>query len=165
MATLQRPFANYYGLNFMLYELSTPFLNFHWFFDKLNMTGSRAQLYNGIVLITVFGFSRLVWGVYQSIWIYHDIWKALQWPEVNPGTTSSQPSHMDLQSLLGKQPQPSTKTLPMWLVYTYLGSNTILTFLNFYWFYKMIQAVMKRFVNIKEQDKPITSKAMERKIM
>ncbi|PQE26753.1 DUF887 domain-containing protein [Rutstroemia sp. NJR-2017a BVV2] len=27
----QRPFANYYGLNFVLYELSTPFLNIHWF--------------------------------------------------------------------------------------------------------------------------------------
>jgi hypothetical protein len=38
---VNHPFANYYGLNFILYEISTPFLNIHWFFDKLNMTGSR----------------------------------------------------------------------------------------------------------------------------
>jgi hypothetical protein len=35
--------------------------------------------------------------------------------------------------------------LPMWLVYAYLGSNTILNFLNIYWFAKMIQALRKRF--------------------
>jgi len=40
----QRPFVNYYGCTFILYELSSPFLNFHWFFDKLDMTGSLPQL-------------------------------------------------------------------------------------------------------------------------
>ena len=35
--------------------------------------------------------------------------------------------------------------LPMWLVFTYLGINTILNFLNLYWFAKMIQALRKRF--------------------
>ncbi|PFH55466.1 hypothetical protein XA68_18265 [Ophiocordyceps unilateralis] len=42
-----RPFVNYYGCVFILWELSTPFLNIHWFLDKTNRTGSRAQLYNG----------------------------------------------------------------------------------------------------------------------
>ena len=75
---MQRPFANYYGLAFVLYELSTPFLNFHWFFDKLGMTGSLAQLVNGVILIISFGGCRLVWGVYQSVLIYTDIWQAVQ---------------------------------------------------------------------------------------
>jgi TLC domain len=58
---LKRPFANYYGLNFVLYELSTPFLNIHWFLDKLNVTGSRLQLYNGIALVVTFFACRVVW--------------------------------------------------------------------------------------------------------
>ncbi len=33
----------------------------------------------------------------------------------------------------------------MWLVVLYLGSNTLLNFLNIYWFGKMIQALKKRF--------------------
>ncbi len=48
-----RPIANYYSCVFMLYELSTPFLNIHWFFDKLGMTGTKAQLYNGLLLLVV----------------------------------------------------------------------------------------------------------------
>jgi len=35
--------------------------------------------------------------------------------------------------------------LPMWLVFVYLGSNTLLNFLNIYWFGKMVQTVMSRF--------------------
>ncbi|KAK0516302.1 hypothetical protein JMJ35_000905 [Cladonia borealis] len=61
-----RPFCNYYGLSFILYELSTPFLNIHWFLDKTHLTGSTAQFLNGIILITTFAGSRLVWGTYQS---------------------------------------------------------------------------------------------------
>ena len=45
----QRPFVNYYAPTFILYELSSPFLNIHWFCDKLNMTGSKIQLYNGFI--------------------------------------------------------------------------------------------------------------------
>ena len=55
----QRPFVNYYGCIFILWELSTPFLNIHWFLDKVNMTGSRAQLYNGYLLLFSFFSSQL----------------------------------------------------------------------------------------------------------
>lgn len=37
------------------------------------------------------------------------------------------------------------QVLPPWLAYTYLGSNTLLTVLNFYWFWRMIETVTKRF--------------------
>lgn len=29
------PFINYYGATFILFEVSTPFLNVHWFVDKV----------------------------------------------------------------------------------------------------------------------------------
>lgn len=116
---LKRPFCNYYGLNFILYELSTPFLNVHWFMDKLDMTGSTAQLVNGIALITSFGASRLLWGTYQSVRMYQDIWKAFRAPGGLP--------------------------VPPWLAIAYVVSNTTLSALNFYWFGKMIQALVNRF--------------------
>jgi len=69
----QRPFANYYGISFILYELSTPFLNIHWFCDKLDLTVSKIQLYNGFALLATFFGSRLVWGTYQSVLTYQDV--------------------------------------------------------------------------------------------
>ena len=104
-------------------------LNFHWFFDKLNLTGSNYQLYNGLLLIATFFGCRVVWGPIQSFAVFRDVYLAWQ----NPSPISSQ-----LESL-------STYTLPAWLGLTYLGSNTILNLLNYYWFGKMIEAIRKRF--------------------
>lgn len=121
-----RPFCNYYGLNFILYELSTPFLNIHWFMDKLGMTGSTAQLVNGIALITTFGTSRLAWGTYQSVRMYQDIWTAFETPGGLP--------------------------VPPWLAVAYVVSNTTLSVLNFYWFGKMITSLRKRFEKPSSED-------------
>ncbi|KAK4692860.1 hypothetical protein P7C71_g4427, partial [Lecanoromycetidae sp. Uapishka_2] len=114
-----RPFCNYYGLNFILYELSTPFLNIHWLMDKLRLTGSRAQLVNGIMLIATFGCSRLLWGTYQSVRMYQDIWTAFNTPGGLP--------------------------VPPWLATAYVVSNTTLSVLNVYWFGRMITTLRKRF--------------------
>ncbi|KAL3421331.1 TLC domain-containing protein [Phlyctema vagabunda] len=160
-----RPFLNFYGCTFILYELSTPFLNFHWFFDKLDMTGSRAQLYNGIVLLAVFFSCRLVWGTYQSLRVYQDVWAALNH---KPATASV---HLDalnngtaagLDAAAGKSALPihgdimqfsSEEYIPVWLALTYLASNVTLNTLNFYWFAKMIETVRKRFQPPKEVKK------------
>lgn len=83
------------------------------------MTGSTTQLVNGIALLTSFAGSRLVWGSYQNFRMYKDIWRAIQTP--------------------GELP------VPTWLAMGYLLSTTALSFLNFYWFGKMIEAVAKRF--------------------
>ena len=40
--------------------------------------------------------------------------------------------------------------VPLWLAFTYLGSNIVLNTLNFYWFGKMIETVRKRFQPPKE---------------
>ncbi|ORX90714.1 DUF887 family protein [Basidiobolus meristosporus CBS 931.73] len=60
-----RPFLMYFGCVFLMFELSTPFLNFHWFMDKLGYTGSMLQMINGVILITVFFCARLVWGFWS----------------------------------------------------------------------------------------------------
>jgi hypothetical protein len=107
------------------------------------MTGSRPQLYNGIILIATFGLCRLVWGTYQSINIYTDIWKALQTIDASSISESKQEMAKEIYQ---------DASLPVLLAGTYLVSNTLLIVLNFYWFMKMIQAITKRF------DKPSAKK-------
>ena len=87
--------------------------------DKTGMTGSTAQLINGILLLISFGGSRLVWGTYQSVNMYRDIWTAFTTPGEN--------------------------LVPAWLAIAYVVANTILSALNFFWFGKMIAALRKRF--------------------
>lgn len=87
--------------------------------DKVGMTGSTAQLINGVALIVTFGCSRLLWGTYQSARMYHDVWRTLKTPEELP--------------------------VPPWLAFSYLASITLLSGLNFYWFWRMIHTVSKRF--------------------
>ena len=144
---------NFYGPTFILYELSSPFLNFHWFFDKINMTGSKAQLYNGLFLLFTFFSCRLVWGTYQSVRVYQDVWAAVQ----SPGTLVTMDNHTMVAT--EKSINANTeimrfageRTVPVWLACTYLGSNIVLNTLNFYWFGKMIETVRKRFQPAKEK--------------
>jgi hypothetical protein len=155
--------VNFYGCTFILYELSSPFLNFHWFFDKLDMTGSRAQLYNGIMLLATFFGCRLVWGTYQSVRVYQDVWAAIHhkpaaagihYDALNNSTgaaadaaagNSAAPIHGGVMQFAGEE------FIPLWLAFTYLGSNIVLNTLNFYWFGKMIETVRKRFQPPKEE--------------
>ncbi|KAI9171895.1 TLC domain-containing protein [Paramyrothecium foliicola] len=142
-----RPFINYYGCIFILYELSTPFLNVHWFMDKMKMTGSRAQLYNGLMLLFTFFSCRLVYGTYQSVRVFGDIFSAI----------NVYPSAEELASPVMTFATDSS-TVPLWLGVVYLASNLTLNSLNFYWFFKMIQAVRKRFVAPKAAEKePLVS--------
>ncbi|KAI0289857.1 TLC domain-containing protein, partial [Russula brevipes] len=61
-----RPFLAYYGPRFLLWELSTPFLNIHWMLDKTGQTGSPLQLVNGLILFSTFAAARLVYGTMIS---------------------------------------------------------------------------------------------------
>ncbi|KAF3161930.1 hypothetical protein TWF106_004961 [Orbilia oligospora] len=124
-----RPFVNYYAPTFLLYELSSPFLNFHWFMDKLEMTGSTLQLVNGICLLVVFFSCRLVYGTYSSFRVGSDIYLAWQ----NPPLDIVQQG----------------RSVPAWLALSYVTSNLILHFLNFYWFGKMVDALRRRFDSTK----------------
>ncbi|KAF8521561.1 DUF887-domain-containing protein [Hysterangium stoloniferum] len=57
-----RPLFAYTSVNFLLMEMSTPFVNMHWFFDKTGRTGTTLQLVNGLTLIVVFFGARICYG-------------------------------------------------------------------------------------------------------
>lgn len=97
------------------------------------MTGGKIQLYNGIILITTFFSCRLVYGGYQSFLVLQDVYHAI-------GGTPGQDSKNGVMVFVTEN-----STVPMWLAAAYLGSNLTLNSLNTYWFFKMIQALQKRF--------------------
>lgn len=109
-----RPFLNYYGAVFLMFEISTPFVNIHWFMDKLGMTGTLPQLINGICLIVTFFCARIMFGFYMS---YHTF-----------------------RSVIAVIDQ-----VPTFLCVIYGTSNIILNCLNAFWFFKIIEAIVKRF--------------------
>jgi hypothetical protein len=146
-----RPFVNFYAPNFILYELSSPFLNIHWFMDKLNMTGSRAQLYNGIVLLVTFFGCRLIWGMWQSGCVTFDVYRAFISGRLAPGLGGKAvPAEVGEP---GKDWGPDVEIMrfigdgqvPLWLCGSYLAANFTLNLLNVYWFKVMIDALRKRF--------------------
>ena len=111
------------------------------------MTGTRPQLYNGIILLFTFFSCRLVYGTYQSIRVYQDIWAALG---AHPMLSSDQLLKGTLRYAT------ATSTVPLWLALSLFVSNVTLNSLNFYWFVLMIKAVSKRFQPAKRQeDEPI----------
>ncbi|BCR83670.1 TLC domain-containing protein [Aspergillus chevalieri] len=161
-----RPFVNFYTPVFILYELSSPFLNMHWFFDKVNMTGSKAQWYNGMALLSVFFSCRLVWGTWRSVHVYSDMWQALSqtWSATASSASTLDPVNISAnvfkirdgnlcvdeacakaQAEISKYSHYTAAGTPTWLVVTYILSNIVLNSLNYYWFSKMIETVLKRF--------------------
>ncbi|EXJ82779.1 hypothetical protein A1O3_06594 [Capronia epimyces CBS 606.96] len=159
-----RPFCNYYGPVFILYELSSPFLNIHWFCDKLNKTGSKLQWYNGMLLLSSFFGCRLLWGTYQSLRVYQDVWHTMHLNGTSPVLREIRSSpHSSIfvprdgqlclgdnscivaQSEVMKFTGSHTEAIPFWLAGVYLTCNLVLNSLNFYWFAKMIETVRKRF--------------------
>lgn len=115
------------------------------------MTGGNAQLVNGIALLATFFGSRLLWGTYQSVMVYKDILAVLQHnatDEIGSKTWAGESGVMRFSN---------GKVLPPWLAYTYLGSNTLLTVLNFYWFWRMIDTVTKRFRSLPNKKAKLAS--------
>lgn len=122
------------------------------------MTGSKLQLYNGIALLVTFFGCRIIWGTYQSIMIYSDIYKALTMSQTDSMSSLLEAHKCDgsTNSSMGLDGSGNCYgDLPMWLVCVYLVGNTALSMLNFFWFNQMIKAVRKRFVpaDQKEQAK------------
>ncbi|PWY76303.1 DUF887-domain-containing protein [Aspergillus heteromorphus CBS 117.55] len=146
-----RPFVNYYSPVFILYELSSPFLNIHWFLDKVNMTGSKFQWYNGMLLLSSFFCCRLLWGTYQSLAVYQDMWYALKqtWDasvfQIRDGSLCVNEACARAGIQVSKYAPHTAAGVPTWLVLTYVISNLVLNFLNYFWFSKMVETVLKRF--------------------
>ncbi|KAF2642764.1 DUF887-domain-containing protein [Massarina eburnea CBS 473.64] len=156
-----RPFVNFYAPTFILYELSTFFLNIHWFCDKLNMTGSALQLYNGILLLCTFAGCRLGWGSYQSVQVFSDVYRAiiagdsvLTYADAELGKLSNDTA---VDSTSEMMRFAGNRVVPLWLAGCYLLSNLTLNGLNWYWFGKMIETIRKRF------DPPLGTRKPEEK--
>jgi hypothetical protein len=62
-----QPFAQGYGPYILAFEGSTPFVNIHWFCDKLGLTGSTFQAINGLLLMISFFFFRIWMGTYALV--------------------------------------------------------------------------------------------------
>ncbi|GAA5982415.1 hypothetical protein JCM11641_006976 [Rhodosporidiobolus odoratus] len=120
-----RPFLLWCGPSFLIWEFSTIFLNAHWLFDKLKMTGSTAQLVNGVCLVVTYISARLVWGTYNS----YRLWTLLL-----PSSADHSP-----KALLARSTE-------LWIRALYIGLNVLMNSLNFYWFRLMVLALRKRFV-------------------
>lgn len=127
------------------------------------MTGSKAQWYNGMLLLSTFFCCRLVWGTYQSVCVFADMWRALShtWSfsassldpvnisaqvfESRDGALCMNEDCVKAQAEIDKYSSFTAAGVPTWLVVTYLVSNVVLNVLNYYWFSKMIETVLKRF--------------------
>jgi hypothetical protein len=152
----------------VLYELSTPFLNIHWFLDKAGKTGSTVQLVNGIGLIAAFFGCRLIWGNYQTVQLSLDAlsaWKV----SASAGCFNIHGGHHHRSSssasssLYATSPPTTPHPLPLCsadfptrLLTVYLVGNTILSALNIYWFGLMLKALRKRFTPAVEQSSSST---------
>lgn len=129
------------------------------------MTGSSLQWYNGMALLVVFFCCRLLWGTWQSVLVYIDMFSALSqtWSAgpsspLNPVDISAQifqarddgslcinEACVRSNAEITKYSTHTATGVPTWLVVTYVTSNLILNGLNYYWFSKMVETVMKRF--------------------
>ncbi len=141
---------NYYAPTFILYELSSPFLNIHWFCDKLNMTGGTVQFVNGIFLLFTFFSCRLLWGTYQSICVFGDVYRSINAGAVN--LSDPQFGKLNNSTIVGNAgfkhevlQFADGQTVPLWLAGAYLTSNLVLNGLNWFWFGQMIRTIRKRF--------------------
>ncbi|GAA5916304.1 hypothetical protein JCM6882_001076 [Rhodosporidiobolus microsporus] len=119
-----RPFLMWCGPNFLIWEFSTIFLNAHWLFDKLKMTGSWAQLINGLCLVATYISARLLYGTYNSF----VLWRLLL------------PSASDFSAKAA-----TARATPLWIRVLYLCLNILMNGLNFFWFRLMLLALLKRF--------------------
>ena len=130
------------------------------------MTGSKLQWYNGMILLFTFFCCRLVWGTYQSVRVYYDVWQILQMDDpvatfrqgIDVRDTGSaklfdvrngqmclgDKSCLLAQSEVMKFMGPNSR-VPYWLIAIYVVSNLTLNALNWFWFGKMIETLKKRF--------------------
>jgi hypothetical protein len=159
--------VNYYASSFILYELSSPFLNIHWFCDKMDMTGGIVQLVNGVFLLVTFFGARLAYGSYMSVYIMSDIYRAVQLSREAPHTPPLlfSPFAMNATTLFESPTaalqvvrfQPKTPHVPAALWGMFVVSNLVSHALNWHWYGKMISAIRKRF------DPPFGTRAAEKK--
>jgi len=116
------PFLHYWGLFFLLYELSTPFLHARWMALQFGMHKSSPRLFAVIqyTFVIAFVLVRLVAGSYSSYFWWCEMLSLLNGSYRAGGIGPIIPNHSSL------------------VVYTYLLANIILNGLNWFWFSQII---------------------------
>ncbi|KAK6464856.1 TLC domain-containing protein [Scheffersomyces coipomensis] len=101
---------------FLLFELSTPFVNINWFASKLpaGTFNETFVIINGLVLMLTFFSVRIAWGFYGMIILAYDMF--VMWDKI-----------------------------PTFAAVSVLTLNLSLDCLNIFWFYKMVAIARKKF--------------------
>lgn len=101
---------------FLLFELSTPFVNVNWYALRLpeGTINSKVVLINGLLLLLTFFTVRIIWGFYAVSSVAYDLYQA--WDKIDV-------------------------LLP---AVTVLSLNMLLNILNVFWFYKMVLIAVKK---------------------
>jgi len=108
---------HYFAAAFILWEMSTPFVQLRWFLYEMGMKNTRVYVANGIMMMAAFFLSRLVMGAYFS----YVFWGATQAELENPRP--------------GGFPAPG--------VHFFRVANVCLQGLNCFWFYKMLRGALQ----------------------
>lgn len=120
-------FIHYYSAIFLLFEISTPFLNIRWFGLKLKVLPNLLELLNNIILILIFFFIRILWGWYQVGMLGIDFYAAKDDPRFT-----------------------------LWGACVILFCNGVLDILNVFWFSKMLTVAittLKQMFGFAEKNK------------
>ncbi|KAI5967457.1 hypothetical protein KGF57_000400 [Candida theae] len=69
------PYCQPWAAAFLSFELSTPFVNMNWFASRMpaGTFSDKFVMINGLLLIVVFFFVRIVWGIYAVVQLTHDM--------------------------------------------------------------------------------------------
>lgn len=100
---------------FLLFELSTPFVNINWFASRLpaGTISDKVVAVNGIILLVVFFSVRILWGFTAAVLVARDMYLV--------------------------------RDKALWFFpFSILGLNLALDFLNVYWFSKMVAIAKKK---------------------
>lgn len=105
------PFIQYYAPIFILFEISTPFLNLRWFGLKIpGLIPESFQLVNNAILILIFFLVRICFGWYQAFTLFSDFYYLWDHELFSPFSAV--------------------------IIFT---GNMVLNVLNIYWFYRMVK--------------------------
>lgn len=74
-----RPYCLPWAPAFLLFELSTPFVNINWFATRLpaGTISEKVVVINGLLLLVTFFSVRIVWGFYAAATVAYDMWRVL----------------------------------------------------------------------------------------
>jgi len=79
--TVVKPFILFFGVFFILFEFSTPFVNLHWLMDKVGIKNQLIIKINGALVLIAFFVVRIVFGLYYSFLVWYYLLGAQNAPE------------------------------------------------------------------------------------